>query len=235
MFGPGREARTSGRIAGQVPSSAPPEAIPEMYSNGNRPARDRHPLPPHPAGGPGGHEAQRVLQQHGEPERSGAQQRPAGESGEPAPVPQGAWPLERVRLLHHLQHLPGNPESAGPAGAAHPGAGGRQARLEPNEPGDHRLHAGAVPGPGRGPGPRRGGEPRRHLAPDLPRRAQHPHAAQPLHRLPHGPAPGGESGGRRQPQPHRRRPAQPVPGLHARCLPPLFRRGAGLADSQDGA
>jgi hypothetical protein len=59
-------------------------------------------------------------------------------------------------------------------------------RLEPDEPDHHRLHARTVPGPGAAPGAGRRGEPGRHLAADLPRRAQHPHAAQPLHGVPDG-------------------------------------------------
>jgi hypothetical protein len=88
-------------------------------------------------------------------------------------------------------------------------------------------------GPGEDPGAGRRGEPGRHLAADLARRAQHPHAAQPLHRLPHGPVAPGAPG---RPQPIRTSPTaasiQPLPGPHARRLSPFFAEaGSGNPDA----
>ena len=83
------------------------------------------------------------------------------------------------------------------------------------------------PDPGAAPDPGRRGEPGRDLAPDLARGAEHPHAAQPLHGLPHGAAALGGPGRPGQPEPDRWRPAQPVPGPHAGGLPGVLRRGPG--------
>ncbi len=199
-----------------------------------RSARNRHSFPVHPAGRAGRDEAQRVLQQHREPQRSGAQQRPADERGRPVAVPQGAGSQHRVRLFHHLQHFQVHPQSAGEAGAAHAGGGRCEACVEPHEPDHHRLHAGAVSGSGRGADPGGRGESGCDLAADFARCAEHPHAAQPLHRFPQGCVAQCQAGRCRQSQPDRRRPAQPVPGLHARRVSRVLRQGAGAEDTQAG-
>ena len=80
------------------------------------------------------------------------------------------------------------------------------------------------PDPARDPDPGRRGEPGRDLAPDLPGvpsiRMLHNHFMA----FPMDAAALGGPGQPGQPEPDRRGPAQPVPGLHARRLPGVLRR-----------